>query len=96
MCKVYNIRVPIFVYSYSEIYKGKHYFSLALILLPKTHGNLHDVIEFLIANSDLFKIVALATIALLRHLFAGVIQIAFVANIIHDIASLLPVDVVYI
>ena len=81
---------------YSISCEGKHYFNFALVLLAETHGNFHDVIEFLILNCDFFKIMALTTIALLGSRFAGMIQVAFVANIIHDIASLLSVDVVYI
>lgn len=58
---------------YSISYKGKHYFNFTLVFLAETHGNLHDVIEFLITNSDLFKIVALTTIALFWSRFAGMI-----------------------
>ena len=96
MCKVYNIRVPIFVYSYSEIYKGKHYFSLALILLPKTHGNLHHVIELFVSHRDFLEVTACAAIALARHFLSCVIQVALITNIVDDTLSLLSIDVVYI
>lgn len=81
---------------YSISCRGKHYFNFTLVFLAETHGNFHDVVEFPVADGNLFKIVALTTIALFWGRLTGMIQIAFVANIIHDIASLLPVDVVYI
>lgn len=57
------------------------------MLLSETHGNLHDIVEFLVVDRDLFKIMASATIALFGHLFSSMVHITFIANIIDDMAS---------